>query len=133
MGYAFTLEGTPALLRTNANKSIHPSPIQFGPIMFRPEPATDRVLLADATISETAQRSPSQKSSGNYNYTSVQGSFPIPHTSAHMKGKLPAGANLGMLDGHVEWRAFEDPKFTVRGYGGAGGSQDNGTSPTFWW
>jgi prepilin-type processing-associated H-X9-DG protein len=31
-----------------------------------------------------------------------------PFTSAHMlNAKLPAGGNLGMLDGHVEWRSFK--------------------------
>jgi prepilin-type processing-associated H-X9-DG protein len=30
-----------------------------------------------------------------------------PFTSAHMRNaKLPDGGNLGMFDGHVEWRAF---------------------------
>jgi prepilin-type processing-associated H-X9-DG protein len=131
IGYALTLKGTAGLIATNANRTIHPEPIRYGPLMIRPQPAVDRVLTADATISETSQRNPAQKLSGNYNYTSIQGSFPIPHTSPHMKGKVPAGGNLGMLDGHVEWRGFEN--MTVRGYGGAGGSQDNGSSPTFWW
>ncbi len=30
-----------------------------------------------------------------------------PYTSSHMAdGSLPSGVNLGMLDGHVEWRPF---------------------------
>ena len=31
-----------------------------------------------------------------------------PFTSAHMQGaRIPSGANLGMFDGHVEWRHFQ--------------------------
>lgn len=131
IGYALTLKGTAGLIKTNANRTIHPEPIRFGPLLIRPGSSVDRVLTADATISETQQRNPRQKLSGSYNYTSIEGSYPVPHTSPHMKGKVPAGGNLGMLDGHVEWRRFED--MTVRGYGGAGGSQDNASSPTFWW
>jgi len=31
-----------------------------------------------------------------------------PFTSSHMlNARIPSGANLGMLDGHVEWRPFQ--------------------------
>jgi len=32
-----------------------------------------------------------------------------PFTSSHLLGnRLPAGGNLGMFDGHVEWRRFQE-------------------------
>jgi prepilin-type processing-associated H-X9-DG protein len=37
---------------------------------------------------------------------------------------LPAGGNVGMLDGHVEWRVF--PQMHVRTPQGSG-------TPVFWW
>jgi len=129
LGYALTLDGTPALIKTNANPSLYPQPVQFGPITIMPGPPTDRVLVADASISETAQHDESQRFT--YNYTRIMGSYPKAHTSAHLKGSIPAGGNLGMLDGHVEWRRFAT--MHVRGYGGIGGAQDNGSCPTFWW
>ncbi len=132
LGYAMAIPGTAALLATNVNKSIHPTPIQFGPITVMPGPPTERVLTADATLSLNQQRNPDQRNS--YEYVNITGgSYPKPHITAHLDKRLPLGGNIGMLDGHVEWRKFRD--MTVRGYGGAtpGVAQDNGTCPTFWW
>jgi prepilin-type N-terminal cleavage/methylation domain-containing protein/prepilin-type processing-associated H-X9-DG protein len=132
LGYALTLDNTPALIRTNANPTLHPQPVQFGPITILPGPATDRALVADAILSRTAERDVNKKFTGGYHYNDIDsGSYGKRHLSAHLKANVPAGGNLGMLDGHVEWRKFQ--KMTVRGYGGAGGAQDNGTCPTFWW
>jgi len=132
LGYGLTLDGTPALIKTNANPSIQPQPIQFGPVTVMPGPNTERVLVGDAILSRTAERDENQKYTGGYHYSDIDtGSYFKHHLSAHLKGALPAGGNLGMLDGHVEWRKFE--KMHVRGYGGAGGAQDNGSCPTFWW
>src|SRR5438270_5266669 len=104
IGYALTLDGTPALIKPNANPSLNPPPVQFGPITIMPGPPTDRALIADATISEPAQHDEGQRFT--YNYTRIMGSYPKAHTSAHLKGSIPAGGNIGMLDGHVEWRRF---------------------------
>jgi prepilin-type N-terminal cleavage/methylation domain-containing protein/prepilin-type processing-associated H-X9-DG protein len=131
LGYALTLWNSPALIVTNENKTIEPHPIPYGPISVMPAPPTDRVLIADATISETGQHNPSQKYTGGYNYTDIIGSYPKHHLSAHLKGSVPLGGNIGFMDGHVQWRKFQD--MTVRGYGGVGGAGDNGTCPTFWW
>jgi prepilin-type processing-associated H-X9-DG protein len=51
----------------------------------------------------------------------VQGGFGKPHTSPHLIGNLPAGGNLGMLDGHVEWRKFQDMQIR------------SASGPFFWW
>ena len=131
LGYAMTLKGAAGLIATNVNEKIIPQSMPFGPITFPPRPMTEVVLAADATISETAQHDATKKYTGNYNYTDIIGSYPKHHLSAHLNGKVPAGGNIVMLDGHTEWRKFN--VMTARGYGGLGGSQDNGTSPTFWW
>jgi prepilin-type processing-associated H-X9-DG protein len=37
----------------------------------------------------------------------VDGGYRTPHISAHMKtATIPDGGNIGMIDGHVEWRPF---------------------------
>ncbi|MGH7950321.1 MAG: prepilin-type N-terminal cleavage/methylation domain-containing protein [Limisphaerales bacterium] len=131
LGYALTLWNSPALIPTNENKTIEAQSIKFGPISVRQAVPTERVLVAGATISETGQHDPSKKYTGGYNYTDIMGSYPKHHLSAHLKGMVPEGGNLGFVDGHVEWRKFQD--MTVRGYGGIGGAGDNGTCPTFWW
>lgn len=130
MGYALTLPGTAALITTNANPTIIPKPVRYGPVMIRPGPLTERVLVGDALISNTSDRTQSRRDT--YDYSNItSGSYPKPHVSAHLNGSVPAGGNLGMLDGHVEWRGFQE--MSVRGFGGAGGGLDNGTCPTFWW
>jgi prepilin-type N-terminal cleavage/methylation domain-containing protein len=132
LGYALTLDNTAALIKTNANPTINPQPVQYGPILVKPGPISDRALIADATISSTSQRDESKRFDPSYNYVSITtGSYAKPHRAAHLKGRVPSGGYLGMLDSHVEWRKFE--KMHVRGYGGAGGGNDNGSCPTFWW
>ncbi|SRR5581483_6435388 len=131
LGYALTLPNSPALLPTNVNRTIQTEPIQFGPILM-PAPANaSRVLVADATISHTDEHDPTHKFDSSYHWTDVIGSYSKHHLSPHMKNTVPVGGNVGMLDGHAEWRKMD--QMTVRGYGGVGGAQDNGTCPTFWW
>ena len=137
LGYALTLDNTAALLKTNSNPSVHPQAVQFGPMLVQPGPITERALIADATISMPDQRDEKKRYDPTYNYTEISTGSYSPggvrknHLTAHLKGKYPSGGNIGMLDGHVEWRKFE--LMRVRGYGGAGGGMDNGSCPTFWW
>ena len=131
IGYALTLPNTPSLSPTNQNATINPQPIKYGPIYISPGPLTERVLTADATLSRNTEYDESKKFSGGYHYTDIDtGSFGKRHLSPHMKGAAPSGGNLGMLDGHVEWRRFE--KMTVRANGNLWPSGNN-SCPTFWW
>lgn len=58
-------------------------------------------------------------------YTGIVGaSIQYSHRPAHMRGGLPEGGNLMMLDGHAEWRGFE--KMKVR-------NDNNSFTPAFWW
>jgi len=91
-------------------------------ISYPPPPATDRALLADATISRPGQSTINNRSANVY--TGVQGGYMKQHRTSHLDGSLPAGGNVGTLDGHVEWRKFQQmyPR-TAEGSG----------SPVFWW
>jgi prepilin-type N-terminal cleavage/methylation domain-containing protein/prepilin-type processing-associated H-X9-DG protein len=121
LGYAATFTNTVTLHPTNQNSSVIRAPrIQIGFNQYKQETVTDRVLLADVTISQAGQANKAQAST--YNWTSITGGFRVPHTTAHMKGRVPRGGNVAMLDAHVEWKKFE--LMTPRTTGG---------SPVFWW
>jgi prepilin-type processing-associated H-X9-DG protein len=120
LGYANTFANTPGVDSTNWNSTLTPQPIQIGfGRYFTPLPS-NRVLLADATISAYNQNNEALRDT--YNYINIVGGTPMTLLSPHLIGKIPAGGNLGMLDGHVEWRKFQDlhPRTT-------------GISPVFWW
>ena len=139
LGYALTIWKCAGLLPINQNKGLRPVPVQVGPTVVTPSETLDqRVLLACATIQEYSSGYKSADyilhkydTSKGHSYVDVAGSFPKHHMSPHLNGVIPAGGNLGMMDGHAEWRRFAN--MTVRGYGGAGGSDDNATSPAYWW
>lgn len=69
-----------------------------------------RVLAADATISVAGEFNYNQRYS--YTWNAIQGGY-MPngvykdHTSPHLKGNVPSGGDLLMLDGHVEWEKFD--------------------------
>ncbi len=121
LGYAMTFVGTASLYTTNMNSSIIPQPVRFILNVSVPLP-TERVLLADATLSRPRQFELARVQS--YNWTDVVGGYPVHHLSAHLEGRLPLGGNLAMLDGHAEWRKFrfmESRTFRTS------------SSPVFWW
>jgi prepilin-type N-terminal cleavage/methylation domain-containing protein/prepilin-type processing-associated H-X9-DG protein len=131
IGYALTLPKTPSLCPTNANPTIIPQPMQYGMLTVGPWPVSERVLIADATLSRNSEYDETKKYTGGYHYTDIEtGSFYKHHVSPHMKGKVPSGGNLGMLDGHVEWRKFESMR--VRANGNLWPSLNN-SCPTYWW
>ena len=115
VGYAFAFSGSDILAAANQNHTLQSETVQLpGGISATYGPA-DRVLVADATLSDTANMNvgpPATPSSGN-NYTSVGGGFTVkgttyPHTSPHLNGTIPAGGFVGFKDSHVEWRFFQD-------------------------
>jgi len=125
LGYALALTGTASLIVTNANRKLTPEPIPTGLLGYNlPAPlVTDRVLMADATISDNGQIDDAKRDSPDYKWLSIQGGYRRPHNTPHMAGRKPAGGNLLMLDSHVEWRKFKS--FHVR-------TQDS-LDPGFWW
>ena len=111
-GYANTFQPYESNLNpTNVNTTLVQQPISFGTSLF---PPAKRVLLADATIGDRG------------NFMNIDGGFFSGgrlknHLTAHLNGNIPAGGNLGMLDGHVEWRKFQDMQVRTT------------TGPSFWW
>ena len=122
LGYALTFPGAGGISGTNVNESMVPREIKVGNDLVTPS-ASERVLLADATLSNTTSRD-----GKNNNFTQIFGGWTdskgrkIPHQSPHLNGNVPAGGNVAMLDGHAEWVKFL--KMSVR---------TDGSSPTFWW
>ena len=86
--------------------------------MTAPAP-TDRPLAADATITAVGQYSYASRST--YNWTDVTGGYTLHHISPHLNKNMPAGGNILMLDGHVEWRKFDLMDCRVN------------AAPGFWW
>ena len=130
-GYAYAWQKTPSLTVTNQNRLIVPTQItdtsRPGSPTYPPPSPSDRVLTACATLSAIGQSDPTKVLS--YQWTGIQGGLGTAflHSTAHLNGRIPLGGNVGMLDGHVEWRKFAymlprtNP--TVNGT----------TIPTFWW
>jgi prepilin-type N-terminal cleavage/methylation domain-containing protein len=119
IGYSLALSGPSSLLiLSNQNSSILPEPVRVnGGLTLPAAPANERVLVADATISENLSQDPAAAGS----FTRVAGGFLLPHLSPHLTGTRPAGGNLGFKDGHVAWRRFAD--MDQRAVSGRG----------FWW
>jgi len=122
IGYAQTFPGTASINATNDNPSILPTAIKYVTLTLPPPLPTDRVLLADATISQPGQSNTNNRTANSY--VNINGGWAKPHRTSHLDGKLPSGGNVGMLDGHVEWRAFS--KMVPRTDAGS-------SSPVFWW
>jgi type II secretory pathway pseudopilin PulG len=119
-GYALTSPGF-GEIATNQNTKITPQSYSPGPIILPGQLPSQRVLLADATISSPGQYNYSQRYT--YNWTSIAGGYAKAHISPHLRGQFPLGGNVGMLDGHIEWRKFDDMQCRV----------NSGSVPGFWW
>jgi prepilin-type N-terminal cleavage/methylation domain-containing protein/prepilin-type processing-associated H-X9-DG protein len=115
IGYAVAFKGAGRIRATNITESFNPKPYVVGGQEFEPGPSS-RVLVADATLSNSATRT-----GANRNFTKVDGGW-AGHSSAHLNGALPAGGNLLMLDGHSEYRAFARQEVRT-----------DGSAPHFWW
>jgi len=136
-GYAFTFKGSFAYpdntqWATNINASLVPRAISYNGEVMPPPSPTDRVLLADATISKQGQNMEILKN--KYTYVNINGSYNDPttgtafnHRTPHLgKGNYPTGGDVGMLDGHAEWRKFAVMHPRVESPGAY-------ASPEFWW
>jgi prepilin-type N-terminal cleavage/methylation domain-containing protein/prepilin-type processing-associated H-X9-DG protein len=98
---------------TNINKKLTTEPISLNGTSIHVNPSS-RVLLACATITSGGNLSQNLKTMESYLWTGLPHSDDPdvpgkkPFTSAHLvNGRIPSGANLGMFDGHVEWRPFQ--------------------------
>src|SRR5687767_10189814 len=103
IGYTVAFEGSGRLVATNVTESFNPKPwLMSNGGQLNPS-ASERVVAADATLSE----GDNQLNRTRNNYTKVRGGWSKLHASAHLNGGIPAGGNLLMLDGHSEWRKFQ--------------------------
>lgn len=121
-GYAFALSGNSSKLEiTNRNSTLQAEGFTIGAISYAPQSPSERVLIADVLISPPGTPTSARLTT---TYTGISGGFYKPHVSAHMKGRFPAGTNIGFKDGHSEWRKFDNVQQRV--LLGSG-------SPSFWW
>jgi len=112
LGYASTLPSTAdfaGVFATNLNLSLtaQRAPPYVGSTQPLPVKSASRPLVADATLNNTGNSS-LYSTMVTYNWVSVPGGYGKFHLSAHLNGTVPLGGNIGMLDGHVEWRNFKD-------------------------
>ncbi len=126
IGYALTFPGTATVLATNQNPSMLPQAMtdtNTG-VTYPMQSTSERVLMADATISQPGDADEVHRWLNTY--VNIKGGFYKPHQTAHLMQKdlIPAGGNVGMLDGHVEWRKFD--QMHVR-------SDPTSSTPVFWW
>jgi prepilin-type N-terminal cleavage/methylation domain-containing protein len=89
-----------------------------------------RVLVSCATLcSDPGDTSINLAEMMTYNWINIDGGYMIygakkGHISAHLKtATIPDGANEGMLDGHVEWRPFNQMIYRTA----------NTSDPFFYW
>ena len=127
IGYALTFPGTATVQATNQNAAIIPRAIidpQTGMTHPAPPPS-DRVLTADATISQHGENNEINRALNTY--VDIGGSYPKHHRTAHLISKtmMPSGGNVGMLDGHAEWRKFDEMHVRT--------DPSNMQAPVFWW
>jgi prepilin-type N-terminal cleavage/methylation domain-containing protein len=115
IGYAVAFKNSGRIRATNITESLNPAPWKVNGQDYDPGPSA-RVVAADGTISEGENELDRTKN----RYTKIDGGWKG-HQAPHLDGKLPAGGNLLLLDGHAEWRKFQAMK--VRTTGG----------PAFWW
>ncbi len=129
-GYSFAWYQTAGLISTNWNKSLTPQQIPNNlPTQFYPPPSpSDRVLTACVVMSRDGQNTATPLAEAGYQWRNITGGLATPtggafqHRTSHLNRNMPRGGNLGMLDGHAEWRRFQFmlPRTTPG-------------IPTFWW
>jgi len=119
-GYAFTFPGSTSLDPTNWNYNT----LGTGIPTLRSVSVSDRVMLADVSLYGPQQTTVTPAwihVKGGYSPAGWNG-----HNSNHMNKGVPRGANLNMLDGHVEWRNYNSVGWAIRGTGPGG-------NPQFFW
>jgi prepilin-type N-terminal cleavage/methylation domain-containing protein/prepilin-type processing-associated H-X9-DG protein len=117
IGYAVAFKNSGRLRSTNITESFSPEPWRMPDGTLLNPPPTERVIVADATLSNGGN----EVNRAANQYTGVDGGW-RGHQAAHLgPKKIPVGGNLLYLDGHAEWQRFEN--MYVRTIG----------TPSFWW
>jgi len=119
LGYASTLPSIGSMdqtvgtysFSTNINSTLNMQRVNLSGTNLPVIPAS-RVLVADATLTYGNGVPPPAGPALNaakltYDWVDNFITFNLkPGISAHLNGLIPLGGNVGMLDGHVEWRDF---------------------------
>ena len=127
IGYALAFNGPNSPLQiTNQNTKLQAESITISFGLTITPSVSERVLVADAILSNTAGSVPGTAGNG-YVDIALSGyqlplGTPYHNTSAHLQGALPTGGNMGYKDGHAEWR-----KFNVMS------PRTGANAPYFWW
>jgi prepilin-type N-terminal cleavage/methylation domain-containing protein len=138
IGYCVTYPGAGGLKQEDTNTNSVPERPRVGNFLYPARKISDRVLIAGVVVSDFGQTNTNDMVRFTYNYVNIlisQGSaggvdgngdlHPFLASfyarSSHLKGKLPRGDNLGMLDGSARWRKFQP--MIPRTFNGL----------TFWW
>jgi prepilin-type processing-associated H-X9-DG protein len=108
IGYANTFAGTGVLFPANENTSIDSQPVKIAAVWLPAVAPASRVLWADTTMTPAGQNATDPASRASYNYSDLAIGAPQHQRTSHLQAGMPAGGNLAMLDGHVEWRQFAD-------------------------
>jgi len=118
IGYAQTFVGTAmysgiCATNTNIRTTSSSTPGYFDHEGGVPiGPTSQRVVVACATLNATGDLPYPQDAASGYNWVNIDGGYMYNgvtkgHISAHMKNAtIPDGGTVGMLDGHAEWRPF---------------------------
>jgi prepilin-type N-terminal cleavage/methylation domain-containing protein/prepilin-type processing-associated H-X9-DG protein len=114
-GYYFMIRrpsgGPPALVAFGSNPQLRMSYLETITDKQRDANRTspaDIELAADATLSTTVNIKTA-------NFAAVQGGWPEPHWSNHLKNVKATGGNILFLDGHVKWRNLSEMKAWITG------------------
>jgi prepilin-type N-terminal cleavage/methylation domain-containing protein/prepilin-type processing-associated H-X9-DG protein len=117
VGYAVASKNPGRIRETNITESFNPAPWRMPDGTTLSPAPTERVIVADATLSEGEN----ELNRTQNRYVGIDGGW-RGHQAAHLgPNKIPVGGNLLFLDGHAEWRRFE--AMSVRTAG----------RPSFWW
>jgi prepilin-type processing-associated H-X9-DG protein len=124
IGYAVAFKGAGRVHRTNITESFNPQPWRLADRTEIDASPTERVIVADATLSIPAD----EVNRAANRYVDIDGGW-AGHRTSHLNTSgsplMPAGGNLLMLDGHTEFRKFQQMR--VRTTGNSSGT------PAFWW
>jgi prepilin-type N-terminal cleavage/methylation domain-containing protein len=134
VGYSWAFSGQGSkLLAQYQNKTIISESHTVGANQVQDSTPT-RVLIADVIISDGN----SYPASPTDNFNNVGGGFTqngrqYTHVSAHLKGSLPRGANIGYKDGHAQWKKFLSPPSGATPLNDDNTMVRTSSGPWFWW
>jgi prepilin-type processing-associated H-X9-DG protein len=99
---------------TNVNQKLTGEPLTLAGRTY-PINTAARVLTACCTITDAGNVSDNFAAMVKFSWTDLphdnDPDVPVnkPYYTSHLaNARLPSGGNMGMLDGHVEWRRFQD-------------------------